>query len=152
MLFQLREGQLAQDGSSASGNGKKLTFLLATPDVLYLQPPLVIAEIFLMATFFNTLSRPFFPVFILSHYSALQCSRRKSLRFFTLESESLYTKFGHQVKRSKYCQNVAFGSASRLSSSNLSSPWESRPRPYQGFTHTQRETFISNFIPCLIIL
>ena len=73
----------------------------------------MIAGILAMTTFFNTSSRILFPVFTLSHYSALQYSRRKSLRFFTLESESLYTIIGHQVMRSKYCQNLALGSASR---------------------------------------
>ena len=109
MFFALaKNGNLAQDGSRSSGNSKKLTvstrntwcpvIATATCDCRDLSNDNVLLQYVVesLVTLFSS-----------------QYSRRESIRFCTLESESLYTRNWHQVKRSKHCQIMAFCSASR---------------------------------------
>ena len=110
--------------SSASGTVRNQRFLLTTPDVLIRNHHLWLPVSFWWQRSSLRCRNSFLPIFTLSHYSIL----RKSLRFFTIESESLYTNVSREGKNTA-CYGSLLRCFSDKSSSKLTSPGVYRPWP-----------------------
>ena len=112
--FNFGKDKLAQDCSSASGTVRNQRFLLVTPDVLIRNHHLWLPVSFQWQRSSIRCRNSFHPIFTLSHYSILRDSLRKSLRFFTVESESVYTNISRKGKNT-----ACYGSLLRCFLTNL---------------------------------
>ena len=156
--FNFGKDKLAQDLFQRFWNGKKPTVSTHNSWCPDSQPPLVIAGIFSMTTFFNTLSK-FFPSNL--HSVTLFWTTRYTTKVFNILYmriwESIYTDISRRGKNTA-CYGSLLRCFSDKSSSKLTSPGVYRPWPTS--LHSQKayrrwlnvRLYFCEFISCIIFL